>query len=239
MKIVFISDKLPPAVDGVGDYTYFLGEEFAITEHEVHVVCATLDTLDAEVTQSMQVHPVVSKWNQAGIRQAIQCIQAIQPDWVLLQYVPYSFSNTGTPWEMRYLATELKKLGIPMCTTFHEVCIRLKFNNLKTLIRGLSQRLIARSIAKQSVKNITSIDFYVNYLRQWTSQVQQIQIGSNIPPVLCTDKELTQLRQSITPNGEFLIATFGKRDHVALLRLFKKLITTHPNCKLLICGKNA
>ena len=237
MTVVFVSDQLPPAVDGVGDYTYFLGIEFAKAGHRVHVVCSVLKEIETEVSTMFKVHPVVEKWNKFGIAKAIQTIQGLQSDWVLLQYVPYSFSDSGMPWEMRTLAKQLRQLGIPLCTTFHEVCIRLKFNNLKLLYRGIAQRLIARSIAKNSIKNITSIDFYAHYLKQWTHHVIQIQIGSNIPAISVSEKALHQLRSTITPNGEFLIATFGKRDHLALLVLFQQLIAIYPNCKLMICGK--
>jgi len=234
MKVVFISNNLPPAVDGVGDYTYFLAEQFVEHGHEVHIICSDAKEVDPLQMEDMAIHPIIDKWDRLGIDKTIQAIQSLQPDWVSLQYVPYSFSPTGQAWAMIHFAKQMHKLGIPLSTTFHEVCIRYE---AKQFSRALSQRIIARALAKHSQKVITSIDFYVRYLKQWTDDVKMIQIGSNIPAIYTPEEDQKELRQSITPDGEFLIATFGKRDHVALLNLFEQLVAIRPNCKLLICGK--
>ncbi|MEN0047983.1 MAG: glycosyltransferase family 4 protein [Bacteroidota bacterium] len=234
MKVVFISNNLPPAVDGVGDYTYFIAEQFVEHGHEVHVICSDSKEIDVTQMEDISVYPIVDKWDRLGIDKAIKCIQEIQPDWVSLQYVPYSFSPKGQPWAMIHFAKQVRKLGVPLSTTFHEVCIRYEPRQFS---RALSQRIIARALARHSQKNITSIDFYVFYLKQWTKEVRMIQIGSNIPAIYTPEEDQKELRQSITSDGEFLIATFGKRDHVALLNLFEQLVSIRPNTKLLICGK--
>lgn len=221
-------------MDGVGDYTYFLAEQFVEHGHEVHIICSDSEKIDVTQMEDMTVYPVVDQWDRLGIDKVINCIKEIQADWISLQYVPYSFSPKGEPWAMIYFAKQIQKLGIPLSTTFHEVCIRYE---LRQFTRAFAQRFIARALAKSSQKVITSIDFYVHYLKKWTDDVKMIQIGSNIPAIYTPEEDQKELRQSITPEGEFLIATFGKRDHVALLNLFEQLVTTRPNCKLLICGK--
>lgn len=237
MKIVFISNNLPPVVDGVGDYTYFLGQEFATDGHEVHVVCSTNPDIDPTWSHGLTVHNIIDNWDQAGIQKAITIIQSLKPDWVSLQYVPYSFSPNGMPLAMRQFTQLITQFKIPLATTFHEVCIRLNYTNPKILARGIAQRRVAKTLASASAINITSIDFYEKYLKTWTKKVELIQIGSNIPAIPVSEIELRNMRAKITPNGEFLISTFGKRDHEALLALFGQLIQRRPNCKLLICGK--
>ena len=232
MKVVFISNNLPPAVDGVGDYTYFIAEQFVEHGHEVHIICSNRKEVDE--VEEMNIYPIVDYWDKNGMDQTVALIKEIQPDFVSLQYVPYSFSDKGLPWIMIYFLQQIVEAKIPISTTFHEVCIRLE---AKVLGRALGQRIIARSLAKHSDKVITSIDFYVKYIRKWTKNVELIQIGSNIPEIFIPEEEQKELRCKITPNGEFLIATFGKRDHVALLNWFEQLLALRPNTKLLICGK--
>ncbi|MEM9884884.1 MAG: glycosyltransferase family 4 protein [Bacteroidota bacterium] len=232
MKVIFISNNLPPAVDGVGDYTYFIAEQFVEHGHEVHIICSSRKEVD--LVEEMNIYPFIHFWDKNGIDQTVSIIKKIQPDFVSLQYVPYSFSDKGLPWIMIYFVQQMTEIDVPLSVTFHEVCIRLE---PKIIGRAIGQRIIARSLAKYSDKVITSIDFYVKYIHKWTKNVKLIQIGSNIPEVFVPEEEQKALRRKITPNGEFLIATFGKRDHVALLNWFEKLLALRPNTKLLICGK--
>jgi len=234
MKVVFISNNLPPAIDGVGDYTFFIAEQFVEHGHEVHIICSNGKEVDTTQMEEMSIYPIVDYWDKIGVDRTVEKIVRIAPDFVSLQYVPYSFSEKGQPFSMIYLGKQLKKMDISLSTTFHEVCIRFSMNQIP---RAFAQRIIARSLARNSEKVITSIDFYVDYLKRWKDDVELIQIGSNIPAIYTPEEELKVLRESITPNGEILIATFGKRDHVVLLDWFEKLLSVRPNIKLLICGK--
>lgn len=234
MKVVFISNHLPPTVDGVGDYTFFLAEQFVEQGHEVILVCSAQEELEEDQIAEMTVYPSVQQWDKETAEEVVDLIEAAEPDFVSLQYVPYGFHPKGEPWAMAHFAKLMAQNDIPLSTTFHEVAIRLQ---LPYLFRAITQRLIARSIARHSDKVITSIDFYMNYLKKWTTPVEMIQIGSNIPAIYVPDEEVKALNERLAPNGEFIIATFGKRDHVALLRWFEQLVSMRPNTKLLICGK--
>lgn len=234
MKVVFISNHLPPTVDGVGDYTFFLAEQFVEQGHEVILICSTQKEFEDEQIAEMTVFPTIQQWDKESVEEIVDLIEASAPDYVSLQYVPYGFHEKGEPWAMAHFAKLMVQNDIPLSTTFHEVAIRFKARHL---LRGVVQRLIARSIARHSNKVITSIDFYVSYLNDWAEDVNMIQIGSNIPAIYVPDEEIKMLSNTIAPNGEFIIATFGKRDHVALLRWFEQLVSMRPNTKLLICGK--
>jgi glycosyltransferase involved in cell wall biosynthesis len=234
MKVLFISNHLPPVVDGVGDYTFFLAEQFLEHGHEVILVCRVQGEIEAGILEEMTVYPIVKEWDRENIQLVLELVDKEQPEAVSLQYVPYGFHPKGQPWVIAYLAQQLQQRNIFLSTTFHEVAIRY---TPKYVVRALLQRLVARAIARHSNKVITSIDFYVDYLKEWVDEAELIQIGSNIPAVYIPDEQLKALQQEIAPDGEFIIATFGKRDHVALLRWFEKLVQLRPNTKLLICGK--
>ncbi|MEM1324849.1 MAG: glycosyltransferase family 4 protein [Bacteroidota bacterium] len=234
MKVIFISNHLPPAIDGVGDYTFFLAEQFVEHGHDVILICSEQAEVDANILEEMTVYPMVENWDRKNVQAVVDLINQLKPDAVSLQYVPYGFHPKGQPWVIAHLAKQLRQQQVFLSTTFHEVAIRY---SPKYTLRAFLQRLVARSIARHSDKVITSIDFYVDYLDKWVDEVELIQIGSNIPAVYIPEEQIKDLQQQIAPNNEFIIATFGKRDHVVLLRWFEQLVRLRPNTKLLICGK--
>ena len=83
MKITLISPALPPALDGIGDYSAFLSEELARQGHEVTVLTGT----DFSPISGVRIQ----KWppSDKGIFGVLPLIEADPPDWILLQYNPF------------------------------------------------------------------------------------------------------------------------------------------------------
>ena len=97
MKIAFIAGCLEPGQDGVGDYTRTLAAECVRRGHEVALLSLAEKEKIAEPTQSafptLRLTP--AEWHaDAGVR--ARCwLDEFQPDWVSLQFVPYSFDPRG------------------------------------------------------------------------------------------------------------------------------------------------
>ena len=104
MKIYFISAALPPQIDGIGDYTACLASELANSAevtvltgadqpHPIPNVCVQR-VFDANKPQSV--------WNLTGP------IERERPDWVLLQYNPFSYGRWGLNLHLPELLHRLK-----------------------------------------------------------------------------------------------------------------------------------
>ena len=224
----------------MGDYTYNLAKEFVKNGHEVAVICKTDAAIAARwenTKEGIEVYPIGGTWQIKDYQRVLGTIKVMKPDRILFQYVPGGYNQSAVPWLLVYFFVQLRKIEIPVVTTFHEVYVRYDIAKIKYLYTAIGQRIITGLVAKLSNYIITSIDRYERQLKRWNKQVIQIPIGSNILPVQIGGTELQQLKIKIAPNGEKIISTFGIRDHKVLLGLFEEVIQQHPQTVLLICGK--
>ncbi len=239
MKIVFITDNFPPVVDGVGDYTYNLGQEFANNGHQVYVICSRKEAIiqHAENINSITVLPIILHWNKSAISTILKSISHIQPDWIVPQYVPYSYNYYGMPFWFYQLVSALKQQKYRLAITFHEVFIDLELDKPKYIPVALAQRAITYLIAEKVDHIIVSIERVRLQLRRFDAKMTRIPIGSNIRPVTVPETDIIHLRKKMAPKDEFIIASFGIRDQVNLVHLLHRLLQEKQNVKLALLGK--
>lgn len=233
MKVLFITKNYPPAVCGVGDYTSKLASEFVRNAHSIHVLT---EQASVQSQESVSLHSVIQKWNVFAIPKILRICKSVAPDIISMQYVPYSFSNKGVPFWLILLYALFKIKGYNVVTTFHEVGIRYTENNIKRKVTATAQFFIARLLSKLSVKNITSIDLYVSYLKRYTREVYKIPIGANILASFASSNELSTLKTKVAPNGEFIISSFGTRISDVILYTLAELKKEGCYVKLLLLG---
>jgi glycosyltransferase involved in cell wall biosynthesis len=238
MKIVFLVNKYPPSKCGVGDYSFHLARTFVQYGHEVHIVCRA-DQQPAKEPGNTHLFtwPLVEKWTPKGFSGALQKIKDIQPDWVLLQYVPYSFHEKGLPVLLPAILRSIKSLNIHLLIFFHEAFIRMVNYPLHLYVAGRLQRWIAKRICDLCDIIMTSIDLYKKFLQSYTTkEIAVVPVGSNIMPVDADDILLKELRKKVASNDQQIIVTFGERYHQQLVAVFKELQKRGNSFKLLICG---
>lgn len=210
MKILFITDKYSPIVCGVGDYTQYLSSEFTKDGHEINVICSAEYEIIEHVRQNQlnnKVYPIVKNWNLKGYLKVLKQIKKLNPDWVLLQYVPHAFSKKGLPFMICLFLLVLKSYNLKIGITFHEVAVRLN-KNIFHLILGISERFIANFMCLLANKVITSIALYASYLKFFQKKLSIIPIGSNIGKQehdLSKYQELTLSYFGSNPRGLFKI----------------------------------
>ncbi|QHT65769.1 glycosyltransferase family 4 protein [Rhodocytophaga rosea] len=240
MKILFITNNFPPIIDGVGDYTAHLSQQFIKNGHSVYIVCSTTNNSTTKPIQKshLQVLPIIKDWSLDAVYKLSKEIKYIHPDYISLQYVPHAFNHYGIPYSICVLMFILKLYGYKITTTFHEVAIRFDWRQPKYIPIAINQRLISYFLALVSNYSITSIALYKKMLNAFTSKIYQIPIGSNIIQHEVNHEEVETLKRKLKPEDEFLICTFGAnaRRHDVLLNVIAQLSSTYK-VRLLLIGK--
>ncbi len=81
-------------------------------------------------------------------RLLVRQIKDFQPDWVSLQYVPYSFAKNGVPWQFALTLRRLAGLA-SFEIMFHELWLRHRpVTDLKGRAIGAAQRLVTLQMIK-------------------------------------------------------------------------------------------
>lgn len=237
MRILVVSSHYPNIIGGVSDYTYQLCNELSSKNIEIKVL--TSDDSQIVNNESYEVLPYVKTWDICGVKKIISQINNINPDIVLVQYVPTMYSKHGIPCYLClvYLILHLKKIRI--ITTFHEVAHKLEFLNIKYLFISVLQRVIAYTLSLLSEKIIVSIERYRKMLFLFNKKIVRIPVGSNIVPVKLSKNEQKLLRKEFASDNEFVIATFGSssRRIDILVKSISILIERGLKIKFLIIGK--
>jgi len=191
VKIIFLCGSLEEGRDGVGDYTRTLASAMAKSGHSI--LCVALN--DPYISQKV-CHVNLHFTNFTSIPSAIRysnvstwsskidslnnLTKIFQPDWVSLQYVPYSFSRFGIPIRFIFNLVKLKATW-KWHIMFHELW-RSGHENIKAFIISLLQKILVKSFAMFLQSSIvhTSIDHYVSLLRGINISASILPIHSNI-----------------------------------------------------------
>ncbi len=236
MNILFITNTLPPVVDGVGDYTINIAREFARHGHNVSIVCKRDKRVKADYTD-VKVLPIVAGWNKKAALLVKELIIKDNVDIVSLQYVPHGFEPHGLPFGLIGFITEIKKTRVKVFTFCHEVYWKYRGYNLKYLAESLLMAYISKRILLCSDYVATSISYYAQMIEGLCRKaVKTIPIASNIP-VFPIDSHISTLKSKVAPNGEFIIAFIGKREMKIVGEAIRRLIDENVSIKVLLIGK--
>lgn len=103
MRLAFICSSLEPGRDGVGDYTRRLAGELvrqghpsiAVALNDPHISKTVFELQEIEgVSISVLRLPIVMPWSKRVI-EARNWLEAFNPDWISLQFVPFGFHRRG------------------------------------------------------------------------------------------------------------------------------------------------
>jgi len=192
MKIIFLCGSLDVGRDGVGDYTRRLAAQLIreghsceiISLNETNLAMSTLEKqFDDEISVSVLRLSSLQSWPNR-INQAKDLINKFAPDWLSLQYVPYSFQKKGLPFTIAKQLLDLQTNNAKWHIMFHEIWIGIsKKSSVKHKIIGSLQRAIAQDITK-TLKPLainTSNVLYQSILRAAKIEAQIMPLFSNIP----------------------------------------------------------
>lgn len=193
MKIILLCGSLESGHDGVGDYTMRLCGELIRQGHDAAVV-ALNDKHVTEVYTGMQeidgvrvsVFRIPYMWStKKRFSQAKEWINVLKPDWLSLQFVPFSFHPKGLPIGF---ISKMKSLvrGYNFHIMFHELWVGVNGNErLKMRLLGLLQKIIIKQLLSNSKPNCITTTIAIYKERLSNSLVEILPLFGNIPLVFC------------------------------------------------------
>jgi hypothetical protein len=156
MKILFLCGSAEPGKDGVTDYTRRLCGELIREGHFAQIISLCDKKVNTFTNQNQEVEeakvavyriPKTSSNRQRFIWSQ-EIINEFQPEWISLQFVPYSFNPKGLPF---WLPSLLKKLkgNHKWHIMFHELWIGIEREvSFKKKCIGIIQKSIIKKIHK-------------------------------------------------------------------------------------------
>jgi len=180
MKIAFVTNRLDPGRDGVGDYTTLLAQECARLGHAVARL--SLNDQAAEKASDLLRLPSALPWPDRA-RAARAWLEAFAPDWISLQFVPYGYEPRGL---VGRVAPHLEAIlaGRPLHVFFHELWLGEEVGApLKHRLLGwLQRRGIQPLLRKLDLRRIhTSNEAYVQRLGRRGLAATRLPLFGSLP----------------------------------------------------------
>jgi hypothetical protein len=239
MKIVFLCGSLEPGRDGVGDYTRRLSGELirkghlitiiAINDHHISESIESIQYVDGISINVLRLSGKESSKNR--FNKVFQFTDLFKPEWLSLQFVPFSFHKKGLPWG---LAKQLALLGNgrKWHIMFHELWVGMdKNDSLKLKILGrLQKHIVKKTIDKLDPKIINT------QTRLYQAQLDRMGYESEILPLFGNIPYLYQSEEK--RNGLINIAVFGGIHQGAKLEKFINELPKANKYKFHFIGSN-
>ena len=191
MKILFICGSLEPGKDGVGDYSTRLAVQLILQGHVASILALNDMFLISDIEEVLQVKgvqlPVLRLPSVCSLKirfnKAEKYIQNFNPDWLSLQFVPFSFHPKGLPFG---LAVKLKRIAKERLwhIMFHELWVGMdKRANYKLRIWGKVQKRLIKSFTKRIKPSLvhTQTKLYQFQLSKIGIYSKYLPLFSNIP----------------------------------------------------------
>jgi hypothetical protein len=243
MDILFICGSAEPGKDGVGDYARRFCGELIRSGHDVtllsicdHQAISFISEDQIIEETSVIVHRIpVSLTNNQRFRIAQDILNNFKPDWISLQFVPYSFNSKGLPF---WLPSYLKKLkgNHKWHIMFHELWLGIdRESSFKHKCIGELQQLIIKKIVNNTKTNFVNTQ---NKLYQFF--LQSINIKAEILPI-CGNIPVTAIKKEVMAFTQFVL--FGTIHNGAPFNDFVADLSRDSNkfkkpIKFIFIGKN-
>lgn len=188
MRIVFLCASLEPGRDGVGDYTLRLSEELLRLRNDVAIVALhdrhiseEQKVVDRDGIQLLRL-PSNIDWRDRS-RITRDFLDAYQPDWISLQFVPYGFSDKGMDLKFGERLRDIvgkRRLHI----MFHEIWIgAYQGAGVKERLVGMIQRECIRRMVRCTKPAVvsTSNEAYAELLPDVGTAASVLPLFGNVP----------------------------------------------------------
>ncbi len=253
MKIFFICGSLEPAHDGVGDYTRKLAEEVAMNGNSVAAISVNDQYILKETKEISSINNI--HFNILRIPSILSAkerftkakfwINSFDPDWISVQFVPFSFQKKGLFFGLSNYLAKLSK-GKYLHIMFHELWVGMDYNSsFKYKFWGKIQKSLTWSLIKRLRPNVihTQTSIYQILLQKMGFNVIKLPLFSNIPVISKIEKDTGFVDFNLKKFRKLLFVVFGSihpevpvENFVQEIGLYCKEIGIKP--ALTIVGRN-
>lgn len=207
MRIDLVYPTLPPALNGIGDYTAHMAQALAEKGAEVRILTDKMSTLDLP---GIEIAPAFGVAPRSGVQDLVQCVEGHPPDWLILQFEQFSYGRWGLnpylPYTLSLLRRRIPSTQIALMA--HEDFVSAT-ESPQFAVMSLWQRPQFWALGRLSDRVFLSIDAWAQKYRSWFphADVQHLPVGSNIPRLPFTQAEARTRLQ--LPHDAFIVGLFG------------------------------
>jgi glycosyltransferase involved in cell wall biosynthesis len=218
MRVTLIAAAVPPAWDGIGDYTACLAEELVGDCHGNAVTILTGDAVapTARPIGGVTIQGAFNPEQPSSARRLVDAIAADRPDWVVLQYNPFSYGRRGFNLHLPRAMARVRERSptTRVAIMFHETYVPV--NTWRFAVMTTWQRWQFRQLGRAADVLFFSIDAWAERHRRWFpgKPIYHLPVGSNVPRIAIGAAEARE-RLGIEPD-EVVLGVFGSA-HVSRL----------------------
>lgn len=229
MKIMFLCGSVESGKDGVGDYTRRLAGELIRQGHHCGII-AIMDKGVQETIEELQysehtnIHVLRLPFKKGFLlncKEAKGWIDTFDPDWISLQYVPFSFHPKGLPFGLGLAINKLIK-GRKLHIMFHELWVGMNTEaTFKFRIWGMLQSSMIRSF----VKKLNPLSIHTQ-TKLYQMQLDKIEVVASLLPLFSNIKVLNSSSNLKNPKHLRFIV-FGAIHPGAPIKAFAKEVAEY------------
>ena len=219
MHLVF--PRLPPTPDGIGDYTACLAG--ALAEHSRVKILTTQPTHTpipgVAVRQAFALEPT------RGVQGLLDAVAEDPPDWLVLQYNPFSYGRRGFNPHLPRVVRTLKQRhpALRLAVMVHEVAP--PWLNARLVLMSTWQLAQLWRLSRAADVLFVAIEPWVASFRRWFGKtpVHHLPVGSNMPyrPVARAEAR----RRLGLGDPTFVVGVFGTAHPTRLLDFVRAAAT--------------
>lgn len=237
MDVQIIAAALPPQLDGIGDYTANIAKELA--KSQTVSILTDMGTAYDRIEGSTIV-PTFSVNNTQSIWNILDRVRTDVPDWILLQYNPFSYGRWGLNLQLPRVIRHIKRRcpGTKFALMVHEPFVPAI--NAKFAVMATWQRWQLWRLGRSADVVFFSIDPWARRFRSWfpDKPVLHLPVGSNIPHVACSRYE-ARARLGIA-DETLILGLFGTAHTARLLERVRgaaqAVRQSERDCRVLYIG---
>ena len=218
MKVHLVFPVLPPTLDGIGDYTARLATELAARQQDVKILTAQAafdEVRGTAVEQAFSVQPL------QATTQLLDAVQRDPPDWLVVQYNPFSYGRWGLNPFLPLALRRLKQLHprMHLAVMVHEPFVPVE--GWSTALMTTWQRAQLWALGRSADLLFFSIAPWAERFQRWFPEapVHHLPVSSNVPRA--SGSRMAARREIGLAEDDFVMGIFGSAHPSRLLHFIR------------------
>ncbi|MBI3950637.1 MAG: glycosyltransferase family 4 protein [Acidobacteria bacterium] len=244
MRVAVLCPDFPPDRSGLADHTAALAEHLAAHVEVIIITSQHQAGDEIEPLTRIRVLTQIPRWDWPGIQIVSRLLRQLEPDWLLVQYVPHMYGRGGVNLMLPLWLWWWRWRGGAVLLLIHELYIPWSLAP-RRIFAAVAQRLmLVMSIAAARRVGVSTEVWHRKLERLfpfWRSRFHHLPTPSNIPVAQLSESERTSVRQQIgLASDELVLGYFGTLHDSKLMEYvmesLHRLETAGQRARLLCIG---